>query len=292
MGTITWTEADLQYLRERYPVGDQPADIAAHLGKTPEAVKGKATVLGLRRLKPKMKWAPVHDRYLRMYYPRGDVKAMAARLGTTLLSVYQHARVIGVLRDPEMVLQTNRALGKALAAKDAGKRFVKGQVSPNKGRKQVEYMSVEKIERTKATRFQKGRPSINLKPIGYERVSKDGYIEVKVRNAENSKDNFELKQRLVWEEHNGPIPEGSIVEFIDGNKQNCDISNLRCITRKENVIRNGLSDNGIIKRRMKVRDPEMVEIIKNEYPHLVELKRTEVIVKSKLNEHSRKSRKV
>jgi len=48
--------------------------------------------------------------------------------------------------------------------------------------------------------------------------------------------------RLVWEEHNGPVPKGYIVTFLDGNKENTDISNLALISQRENLllIQNGL----------------------------------------------------
>lgn len=35
--------------------------------------------------------------------------------------------------------------------------------------------------------------------------------------------------RDVWEEHNGPIPEGCNIHHVDGDKANNHISNLRCI---------------------------------------------------------------
>ena len=37
-------------------------------------------------------------------------------------------------------------------------QFPKGHVPRNKGKKQTDFMSAEAIERTKATRFQKGQP--------------------------------------------------------------------------------------------------------------------------------------
>lgn len=46
---------------------------------------------------------------------------------------------------------------------------------------------------------------------------------------------WEFLHRAVWEEHNGPIPEGMIVSFRDSNKENCDISNLMLITKSENA---------------------------------------------------------
>ena len=63
----------------------------------------------------------------------------------------------------------------------------------NKGRKQTEYMSEEQLAKTKATRFKKGHVPKNHKPVGYERITRDGYIEVKTAEPNV----FELKHRLV-----------------------------------------------------------------------------------------------
>lgn len=42
-----------------------------------------------------------------------------------------------------------------------------------------------------------------------------------------------LKHRYVWEQHNGPIPEGYEVHHIDLNSHNNDISNLALMTTFE-----------------------------------------------------------
>jgi hypothetical protein len=44
---------------------------------------------------------------------------------------------------------------------------------------------------------------------------------------------FQL-HRLVYQAHNGKIPEGLHIDHIDNNKTNNDISNLRLATRSEN----------------------------------------------------------
>lgn len=77
-----------------------------------------------------------------------------------------------------------------------------------------------------------GRPR---KPVGYERVSKDGYIVVKVADEADramSKDNWRLKQVWVWEQHNGPLPEGHVVYFADGDNRNFDPDNLVAVPRR------------------------------------------------------------
>lgn len=91
------------------------------------------------------------------------------------------------------------------------------------------------------TWFKPGQLPPNTKPIGYERVTKDGYTEVKVRmqpTKKNSNDNFVQKQRIIWEQHNGPLPPGYVVIFKDGDKQNFDPENLAAVSKKERLDMN------------------------------------------------------
>ena len=119
-------------------------------------------------------------------------------------------------------------------------KFRKGQTPHNKGKK----MPKEAYEKVKHTMFAKGNVPPNHRPVGSERISKDGYIEVKV--AEPNK--WRLKQRVVYEEAKGKIPEGCPIIFLDGNKRNFDIDNLRCITRSELLYLNcnGLNNSNEI----------------------------------------------
>lgn len=118
-------------------------------------------------------------------------------------------------------------------------RFKKGQIPFNKGKKGVCAKGCEK------TWFTKGHLPHNTKPVGYERITKDGYIEVKIKMRPSSpdcNDNFKAKHHIVWEEVHGPIPKGYKITFLDGNKQNCSLDNLALITCAEHlqVTRRGL----------------------------------------------------
>ena len=117
-------------------------------------------------------------------------------------------------------------------------RFQKGRTPFQKGKKIEEWMSPEGIANSVKGRFKKGRPSQNIRPVGSERVNIDGYIEIKI--AEPSK--WRQKQRVVWEAEHGPVPDGYIVSFIDGNKQNCAIRNLRLITKADILRRVSLNN--------------------------------------------------
>lgn len=71
-------------------------------------------------------------------------------------------------------------------------------------------------------RFKKGQKAINHRPVGSERISVDGYVEIKVEEPNV----WRLKHQVVWEQHNGKVPEGMKIFFLDKNKQNTNIENL------------------------------------------------------------------
>lgn len=108
--------------------------------------------------------------------------------------------------------------------------FEKGHVPSNKGKK----MSADVYEKAKDTMFKKGHIPHNYRPVGSERVNRDGYIEVKTKDPKT----WKLKHRLVWEAVNGKIPRDSIIIFRDGDKQNVSIDNLLMIKKSVNAVLN------------------------------------------------------
>lgn len=105
-------------------------------------------------------------------------------------------------------------------------RYEKGNVPFNKNTKG--------LTGPNKTSFKKGQKPINHRPIGSERITVDGYIEVKT--SEPSK--WELKHRLIYEKYKGKIPEDHAIVFADGNKQNLDINNLILVSRHQLLIMN------------------------------------------------------
>lgn len=111
--------------------------------------------------------------------------------------------------------------------------FPKGQIPHNKGKK----MPIEVYEKCYGTMFKKGQAPVNYRPVGSERINVDGYVEVKVKDPKT----WKLKHRIVWEEANGPVPKGSAIIMLDGDKTNCELSNLRLVKRSELLIINRYS---------------------------------------------------
>ena len=70
--------------------------------------------------------------------------------------------------------------------------------------------------------------------LGDEVGRSDGYVIVKVSNDKSipKYKRWVLKHRLVWERTFGKIPDGYVLIFRDGNRENCDISNLTLVERK------------------------------------------------------------
>ena len=65
---------------------------------------------------------------------------------------------------------------------------------------------------------------------GRAKIGKDGRYRITSGKEGNNK---KLLHRLIWEDHNGPIPEGYVIHHIDENKLNNDISNLELMLWSE-----------------------------------------------------------
>lgn len=105
-------------------------------------------------------------------------------------------------------------------------RFKKGNTPHNKGKKGMGGW--------KPTQYKKGHIPATYLPVGSERVNGDGYVDIKVADPNK----WRGKHILIWEQHNGPIPEGHAIIFADRDKRNFNIDNLLCITRAQLLIMN------------------------------------------------------
>lgn len=117
-------------------------------------------------------------------------------------------------------------------------RFDKGHEPWTKGKHWVDYMSEEAQANSRRTCYEHAHIPDNLLPVGSIRKTKDGYLIKKVKERGYQWERWKLLHRLVWEENNGPIPEGYIVGFRDGNKENCEPDNLVLMTMGENAVMN------------------------------------------------------
>jgi len=89
--------------------------------------------------------------------------------------------------------------------------------------------------------FRPGHPGYRYKkmPVGSERITEDGYVQVKYSGRKGAQKNrWKAKHVLIWEKANGRVPKGHAVIFADGNTRNFDLSNLLLVSRAELAVMN------------------------------------------------------
>lgn len=231
-------------------------------------------------------WNEAEIKILLETYPHDNTINVANNLNRTYCSVAGMATILQLKKSEkffEGVLSGRLKLGNV---KGNSTVFKKGHIPFNKGKKQVDYMTADKIENSKVNQYKKGQDPHNTVAIGSERITVDGYVEVKIRHCKNNEGknrNFVLKQRLVYEQHFGLIPKDNVIGFKDGNTLNFEPGNLVLMSRKENMVKNSLCDNSIVKRFLGIKNPEILEAIKSEMPHIIEIKRNQILLNQQIN---------
>lgn len=113
-------------------------------------------------------------------------------------------------------------------------RLEKGNVPHNKGKPCPEGTG-GRHPNSRKTQFVSGERrgvAVKLyKPIGSERLCKDGYLERKVHDGMPLQSRWRAVHLIRWEEINGPIPAGHCLKCLDGDRLNTDPTNWECISR-------------------------------------------------------------
>ena len=121
--------------------------------------------------------------------------------------------------------------------------FKKGQISWNKGKKGIR-LSI-------ATEFKLGQKPVNTQPTGTIIMRSDGYLWKKIAETVPARFGWKQVHRLNWEQAHGEIPAGNKIIFLDGDRNNCDISNLMMITDAQLAT---INKHSLIKK-----DPELTK---------------------------------
>lgn len=100
---------------------------------------------------------------------------------------------------------------------------------------QQKAFSLGVVKKVFMTRLMPGHAGCSPVEVGTSRLTAEGYTLVKI-----GKNNWKLKQQVVWEKHNGKPPKGMNVSFKDGDRTNCDIDNLHLVSRQDQMLKNSV----------------------------------------------------
>lgn len=159
-------------------------------------------------------WTPADDARLRELYPTHTTPEIARLMGRSVPSISNRRNKLGLSKD------TNSG------------RFQPGQVAPNKGKHyQAGGRSVE-------TQFKPGHKPHTWHPIGHKRVTKEGYLQRKVRDTGVTRRDYVAVHHLIWIEAGNEIPAGHALVFRNGDKTDIRLDNLELISRADLMRRN------------------------------------------------------
>lgn len=177
-------------------------------------------------------WTPDELELLAQRYPDTLTRDVAEQLGLSVRSIYAKANSLGIRKTQAFFAspEAKRLDG----IKGGATRF--GKVPPwNKGMKGLQIGGKE-------TQFKPGHRGgaalAKYKPIGTERISKDGYLQRKVNDDMPLQGRWKAVHTILWEEANGPVPRGFALVFVNGDKRDIRLENLELISRRALMQRN------------------------------------------------------
>lgn len=177
-------------------------------------------------------WTPAEIDVLRARYASEPTAAIALDLRRTASATYQMALSMGLRKSSQyLTLEQSGRISK-MNCRGASTRFKKGFPPWNKG------IPFKSGGRSAETQFKTGKMPHNHKPVGHERISKDGYLERKIAEPKT----FKAVHVMVWEQEHGPVPKGHAVTFRQGRKtaigDQITIDALELVSRSDLMRRN------------------------------------------------------
>lgn len=166
------------------------------------------------------------DQYIREHYLIMPIKAMANELGRSWTGIMARLRNMG-LELPKEVREHNSKIG----------RFHPGHISHNTGKPLPEHIR----EKIKHTQFKPGNLPKNTLYDGALSIRADARgVPYKFIRVGLSR--WESLARYNWRKAHGPIPHNHCIIYLDGDTLNCELSNLKLITRREHMLRNSIQN--------------------------------------------------
>lgn len=173
-------------------------------------------------------WTTAETTRLTAMYPDTPMSELVALLGRPKAAIYGKAKELGLKRSAEFLASEHSGRLGLTNNPGVATRFQKGHGAWNKGK--PFYAGGRSVE----TQFNSGQMPHNHVPVGTEVMATDGYLKIKVAEPNA----WEWTHRRNWEAVHGPIPQGSLLVFKNGDHTNCQVENLELITRGELMRRN------------------------------------------------------
>ena len=183
-------------------------------------------------------WTPAEDDLLRSRYSDEPTESIAAALKRTMSSVYYRARRIGLYKSAAFLARLRSDVNQKLLLSGETTRFHPGQKPWNRG------IRFDVGGRSAETRFKPGQKPHSWRPIGYERMTRDGHLERKVTDTGVKRIDYRLVHHLVWLAAGREIPSGHVLTFRDGNKRNFSLDNLELLSQRDLMLRNSYHNYG------------------------------------------------
>lgn len=193
-------------------------------------LKAKYSAKASRPAYKRQLWTEAERDMLRELYPTTETSVLVEKFGRSANKIFQQAARLGLKKTDEYIQEHVYRID---ALTGMNTRFKQGQKPHNLGKS----MPKEVYAKASRTMFKPGTIPHNTKQDGARSVRKDKR-GIPYEFERTSLSVWEPVKNLVWKQHNGPIPKGHCVRFINGNTLDCRIDNLECITRKENLMRN------------------------------------------------------
>jgi hypothetical protein len=183
-------------------------------------------------------WSTEDDEALRLAYPNTPTHLLAKLLRRSLEAVYKRAWALGLAKSAAYLAGPDACRLRRGDQVGAKTRFPKGHAPANTGLRRPGWHA----GRMRETQFKPGvRQGVAVKlwkPIGTERVSKDGYLERKINEGRPLQRRWRAVHLVLWESVHGPVPHGHALAFLNGDKLDIRLDNLELITRRELMARN------------------------------------------------------
>jgi len=226
---MRYTQEQLDFLREGYlkmriPALAEAFNVAFGLCVSQKALKSTlknhwytcGRPAGNRKGE-RLEYTQEHIEFLREHYPAMSRKELTSAFNERFGKAKTVDQVVSFCKRAKITSGRTGYFDKGQQPWNAG---TKGLMKPNSGT------------------FRPGNIPGNLREMGAERFDKEGYLEVKIEEANpytGAPTRFKHKHVAMWEAAHGPTPRGFKVRFIDGDRLNCALENLEMVSAAEHL---------------------------------------------------------